>query len=245
MWPSYGPVHPCCLWWITCEKISFRKYMRLHGTINRKWHDDVIKWRHFPRYWPFVRGIHRSPVNFPHKGQWRGALMFSLIYVWISGWVNSLEAGDLRRYRSHYDVIVMESSPGPQFTVSGYFSHIQTVTTQIILQGELTHWGPEKMDAISQTTLSCAFCWMKILEFRLKCHWKLFPMNNIPALVQIMAWHRQGDKALPEPMMVSLLTHICVTRPQWVNQEPLYHHVDRRCYHISAPQIEKQNHCLG
>ena len=42
-------------------------------------HDDVIKWRHFPRYWPFVRWIHRSPVNSPHKGQWRGALMFSLI----------------------------------------------------------------------------------------------------------------------------------------------------------------------
>ena len=42
-------------------------------------HDDVIKWKHFLRYWPFVRGIHRSPVNTPHKGQWRGALMFSLI----------------------------------------------------------------------------------------------------------------------------------------------------------------------
>ena len=40
-------------------------------------HDDVIKWKHIPRYWPFVRGIHRSPVNSPHKGQWRKALMFS------------------------------------------------------------------------------------------------------------------------------------------------------------------------
>ena len=39
-------------------------------------HDDVIKWIHFPRYWPFVRRIHRSPVNSPHKGQWRGALIF-------------------------------------------------------------------------------------------------------------------------------------------------------------------------
>ena len=57
-------------------------------------HDDVIKWKHFPRYWPFVRGIHRSPVNSPHKGQWRGALMFSLICVWMNGWVNNREAGD-------------------------------------------------------------------------------------------------------------------------------------------------------
>ena len=50
-------------------------------------HDDVIKWKHFSRYWPFVRGIHRSPVNSPHKGQWRGALMFSLICAWHE-WLN-------------------------------------------------------------------------------------------------------------------------------------------------------------
>ena len=61
----------------------------------------------FPRYWPFVREIHRSPVNFPYKGQWRGALMFSLIRTRMNGWVNNREAGDLRRYRVHYDVIVM------------------------------------------------------------------------------------------------------------------------------------------
>ena len=70
-------------------------------------HDDVIKRRHFPRYWPFVRGFHRSPVNCPHKGQWRGALMFSLICAWINAWVNNREAGDLRRHRPHHDVIVM------------------------------------------------------------------------------------------------------------------------------------------
>ena len=46
--------------------------------LTAKWHDDLIKWKHFPRYWPFVRGIHRSPVTSPHKGQWHGALMFSL-----------------------------------------------------------------------------------------------------------------------------------------------------------------------
>ena len=56
------------------------------GTALRKplitW--DVIKWKHFPRYWPFVRGIHRSPVNYPHKSQWRGALMFSLMCTRIN-----------------------------------------------------------------------------------------------------------------------------------------------------------------
>ena len=72
-------------------------------------HDDVIKWNHFPRYWPLVRGIHRSPVNSLHKGLWRGALMFSLIWVWINDCVNKREAGDLRRYRAHYDVNVMNT----------------------------------------------------------------------------------------------------------------------------------------
>ena len=52
---------------------------RSHVSYSQRYHDDVIKWKHFPRYWPFVRGIHRSPVNSPDKGQWRGALMFSLI----------------------------------------------------------------------------------------------------------------------------------------------------------------------
>ena len=49
------------------------------------------------------------PVNPPHKGQWRGALMFPLIYAWINDWVNNREAGDLRRQRGHYDVIVMRA----------------------------------------------------------------------------------------------------------------------------------------
>ena len=60
--------------------------------------------------WPFVRGIHRSPLNSPQKGQWRRALMFSLICVWINGWVNNREAVDFRRYRTHYDIIVMCTS---------------------------------------------------------------------------------------------------------------------------------------
>ena len=48
------------------------------------------------------------------------------------------------------------------------------------------------------------------------------PINNIPALVQIMAWRRPGDKPLSEPVMVGLLTHICVTRPQWVKRADTY-----------------------
>ena len=71
----------------------------------------IIWWRHqmetFPRYWPFVRGIHRPSVNSPHKGQWRGALMFPFICVWNNSWVNNEDAGDLRRHCAHYGVYVM------------------------------------------------------------------------------------------------------------------------------------------
>ena len=62
--------------------------------------------KHFPRYWPSVQGIHRSPMNSPHTGQWRGALIFSLICAWINGWINNREACDLRRHRAHYAVVV-------------------------------------------------------------------------------------------------------------------------------------------
>ena len=59
------------------------------GSVDLIHHDDVIKRRHFLRYWPFVRGIYRWPVNSSHKGQWRGAL----ICAWINGSVNNREAG--------------------------------------------------------------------------------------------------------------------------------------------------------
>ena len=73
------------------------------------------QWQHFPPYWPFVREIHRSPVNSPHKGPWRGALMFSLICVWINGWINNGEDGDLKRYRAYYDVTVMSHMIYPEY----------------------------------------------------------------------------------------------------------------------------------
>ena len=70
-------------------------------------YDDVIKWKHFPRHWPFVRGIHRWPVNSSLKGHARTPLRFSLICARINGWINNREAGDLKRHRAHYDVSVM------------------------------------------------------------------------------------------------------------------------------------------
>ena len=104
-------------WWPFC--LSFNVFtttlgimavvIQTHHLQGDWWvpHDDVIKWKHFPHYWPYVQGIHRSPMNSSHKGQWHGALMFSLIHTWLNGWVNNHEAGDLTRHRIHYDVTVI------------------------------------------------------------------------------------------------------------------------------------------
>ena len=78
-------------------------------------HDDVTKWKHFPGYWPFVRGTHWSPVNSPHKGQWSGGLMFSLVCARTNCWVNNRTAGDLRRRRVHYDAYCL-----PRFSTKGH-----------------------------------------------------------------------------------------------------------------------------
>ena len=85
----------------------------------------------------------------------------------------------------------------------------------------LTHWGWDEMDAIMQTIFSNAFSERKCLNSDQKFVPR-DPINNIPALVQIMTLRRPGDKPLSEPMMVTLLTHICVTRPQWVKQHHYY-----------------------
>ena len=108
-----------------------------------QWVDSVVAfsswWRlqmeNFPRNWPFVWGIHRSPVNYPHKGQWREALMFSLISVWINDWVNNREAGDLRRYRAHYDVTVMIGD-----AMNAYGLHIICVGIRIEYVHEREYW---------------------------------------------------------------------------------------------------------
>ena len=70
-------------------------------------HGDVIKCKHIPCYWPLVWGIHLWPVKSLHKGQWRAALMFSLISAWTNGSVNNRYAGHLRRHRALYGVTVM------------------------------------------------------------------------------------------------------------------------------------------
>ena len=118
-------------------KISLEILTTFWRTWHKKWthyskssvslsvaYDDVIKWKYFPRYWPFVRGIHRWPVNSPHKGQWRGAWMFSLIFAWIKlskqrwGWW--FETPSRPSWR-HCDDIIMTSWHGNTLRITGPF----------------------------------------------------------------------------------------------------------------------------
>ena len=117
--------------------------------------DGSIYWRIYTRPWWVncfsgqwwrhqMETFSVSPVNSPHKGQWRGTLMFSLICVWINDWVNNREAGDLRRYRAHYDVIVIATN------VLGKWGFAATMTcnTYGVIYA-LTSIGFQKFDAHS------------------------------------------------------------------------------------------------
>ena len=89
----------------------------------------------------------------------------------------------------------------------------------------LTHWGRDEINAIfADDIFRCILLNENV--FSIKISLKFIPKrsinNNFPALVQIMAWRRPGDKPLSEPMIVKLMTHICGTRTQWVNKRPMY-----------------------
>ena len=139
-------------------------------------HDDVIKWKHFRRYWQLVQGIHWPPVNSPHKVQWRGALMFSLIWVWTNGWINNREAGDLRRTSylceeisyintrssSHFGCFLMygrvpvwyssHDHQGPSISILTWFDWDQGIDKYLY---PLFIWG-----VISQTCLISTAVWL-------------------------------------------------------------------------------------
>ena len=156
-------------------------------------HDDVIKWKQFSRYWPFVQGIHRSPVNSQHKGQWRGALMFSLICAWINGWVNNDEASDLRRHRAHYDVIVM------CFLKAMFLPNTRRLTTSPSLNKlKALRWRHNGDDSVSnhqpvylgsdqskyQSSASLAFVWgihrgPVNSPHKWPVTWKMFPFDDV------------------------------------------------------------------
>ena len=154
--------------------------------------------------------------------------MFSLICVWINGWVNNREAGDLRRHRGHYDVSEMIfGTHRPEVLHSPNSQKWPNLLSSSFWYFHIFSYGHENSDLlfflfhgrhVADDIFNCIFLnediWISLkisLKFKVR-------ISNIPALVQITPWRRPGDRPLSEPMMVSLLTHICVTRPLWVKR---------------------------
>ena len=154
-----------------------------------------------------VRGIHRSPVNSPHKGQWRGALMFSLICVSINGWVNNRDAGDLRCYRAHYEVTVMDlrhhdpRSCDITVMLHNFFcdwfeimcwmidhTSVKMVVTSLIVRFMGPIWGPSGADRTQVGPMS-------LIPWTLLSG--LFPHPGIHEILQIilpwLSWHPTGE----------------------------------------------------
>ena len=96
------------VWWnILCNNVFFYSYgsvWKIYFVFNHAMMTSSDG--NFPRYWPFERGIHHWPVNSPHKGQWCGALVFSLVCDCTNVWVNNRDAGGLRRHYAYCEVIV-------------------------------------------------------------------------------------------------------------------------------------------
>ena len=147
-------------------------------------------WRHqmetFSALLALCAGNSPVPVNSPHKGQWRGTLMFSLICAWINDWVNNREAGDLRRYRVHYDVTLM-------------FLRWQD------LQCDLTHvWSGHHnrqriacLHAIDYVNISCPKCPLRWLLCRSVARTTRFKSNHV-----LMTNIKRGGEKLQCKMVV-------------------------------------------
>ena len=109
--------------------------------INAAWywqeHNDLIKWKHFLCHWPFVRAMHQSPVDSPHKNRWRRALMFSLIRAWTNSWANNRHTSDLRCHHVHYDITVMIQL----IQTRGYWVFVGFVLQELAH----THFFPRKL----------------------------------------------------------------------------------------------------
>ena len=182
---------------------------------------SLVKW--VPVWIPFVR------TNFHSDSQ--------LLYLWITIYDEDIfESSCAEKPFRNYHINPLTSEPGLYLRVWRNVVNIMTGR----FNGFLCVWsaamGLTRQDRGVLNTLrprlnrrpfaddifKCIFLNENVL-ISIKISLKFIPkgpINNIPALVQVMAWRRPGDKPLTEPMVVRLLTHICVTRPQWVNCFP-------------------------
>ena len=137
-------IKPSIYIWILLAVVKTRSnWTVLHAVfewLRKNVNQSLNRWRHqmetFSTLLAFYAGNHRSPVNSPHKGQWRRALMFSLICAWINSWANKGDAGHLRGYRAHYDVTVM--TPGFP-SLAPRASYVESIVKTLTMLWRHTH----------------------------------------------------------------------------------------------------------
>ena len=130
----------------------------------------------------FVRGIHRSPVNSPHKGQWRGAVMFSLICAWMNGWVSNREAVDLRRHRVHYDFTHMQEEQVTVFHKEGLHLNVPSCCWVMIEHPQLSFCFPVKF-SMKRVAAKCTLIQHVSLVFQVRNE-----MQAVPWRFDLLCW---------------------------------------------------------
>ena len=141
--------------------------------------------------------------TFPAKGQWHGALMFSLICAWINGWVNNREAVDLRRYRAHYDITVMEwnalTSKRNRYTLRVIVQHDAEsfqITCKVLYVRAL--WQPIYAQVLLPFVLLCVVY---------RCNTSL---SRYPEYSQDIIFPYKSTIVLPVPFKYLYMTILCM-----------------------------------
>ena len=172
-----------------------------------------------------MRGSHWSPVNFPHKGQWPGALIFSLICVGTNAWVNDRNAGDLRRHCAHYGVTVMFfRHHGVHCDVIGMNFKISNTTKSVLEFGRQLQMKP----TYSRKCWTCKCKYYQIFyTFRVKRYihiWSMLKHNSNHSVSLVAVFHWLAET--PHHAVASTSDAHVVWRfnALFANRSPLYRH---------------------
>ena len=182
-----------------------------------------------------------SPVNSPHKGQWRGALMFSLICVWINAWVNYREAGDLRRYHAYYGVTAMfthhdDVIKWKHFCVTGPLWG-ESTGHKCQWRGVLCFlWSAPEQTA--EQTIETSVIWDAIASIMTPLYWYLsglphrqysnltfapVPVNHtrsMPISLKLPHWHQSNLTIAPVPVKQHWRMPICLSIAPLALEQP-------------------------
>ena len=160
----------------------------------------------FSKLLAFVRGIHLSLVDSPYKGQWRGALMFSLIYAWTNGWASNQDAGDFRRHHAHYDVIVTN-------LLRAYWSQRNVGRMDNILTGTFSRLASFLLECnevcicwsiVDKSTLNPVVAWCRYFTPTNEIWWH--QIYKWDALILSLLWRHNGRDGVSNHQISRLFT---------------------------------------